>query len=63
MRRCRAPRGGYLTLAWGWHNDTIDLRLPFSFSLNPVVDQRNVASVLYGPILLAAEESGLRRTG
>ena len=32
--------------ARSWHyNDTIDLRLRFTFSLNPVVDQRNVARV------------------
>jgi uncharacterized protein len=34
--------------------------MPFSFDLNTVVDQPNVASVFYGPVLLAAEESGPR---
>ena len=34
--------------------------MPFTFSLDAVVDQPNVASVFYGPVLLAAEESGPR---
>ncbi|MEY4096080.1 MAG: hypothetical protein RLZZ53_3279 [Acidobacteriota bacterium] len=57
----KAAPGSYLTLARTWStNDTIELRMPFSFSLNPVVDQPNVASVFYGPVLLAAEESAPR---
>jgi DUF1680 family protein len=57
----RATPGTYLTLSRNWRDgDTIELRMPFSFSLNHVVDQPNVASVFYGPILLAAEESGPR---
>jgi DUF1680 family protein len=56
-----AAPGTYLTLARTWRdNDTIELRMPFTFGLNPVVDQPNVASVFYGPVLLAAEESGPR---
>jgi DUF1680 family protein len=54
----KAVPGTYLTLSRMWRdNDSIELRMPFTFSLNPVVDQPNVASVFYGPILLAAEES------
>ena len=34
--------------------------MPFHFWLDPVVDQPNVASLFYGPVLLAAEESGPR---
>jgi hypothetical protein len=34
--------------------------MPFTFSLNPVMDQPNVASLFYGPVLLAAEEPGPR---
>jgi hypothetical protein len=34
--------------------------MPFHFYLEPVVDQPNVASIFYGPVLLAAEESGPR---
>jgi DUF1680 family protein len=56
-----ATPGSYLTLARTWRdNDTIELRMPLSFSLQAVVDQPNVASVFYGPILLAAEESAAR---
>lgn len=57
----KATPGTYLTLARTWRNDdTIELRMPFSFYLDDVVDQPNVASVFYGPVLLAAEESGPR---
>ncbi len=53
--------GTYLTLRRTWRdNDTIELRMPFHFYLDPVVDQPNVASIFYGPVLLAAEESGPR---
>jgi uncharacterized protein len=56
-----AEPGTYVTLAREWRdNDTIELRMPFRFSLDPVMDQPNVASLFYGPILLAAEESGPR---
>ena len=59
--KVKAAPGTYLTLARTWQdNDTIELRMPFSFDLNTVVDQPNVASVFYGPVLLAAEESGPR---
>ena len=34
--------------------------MPFRFRLEHLVDQPNVASLLYGPVLLAAEESGPR---
>jgi hypothetical protein len=34
--------------------------MPFPFYLDPVMDQPNVASLFYGPVLLAAEESGPR---
>jgi DUF1680 family protein len=57
----KAQPGTYLTLSRTWRDsDTIELRMPFSFHLLPVVDQPNVASVFYGPVLLAAEESGPR---
>jgi DUF1680 family protein len=56
-----ATPGTYLTLARTWReNDTIELRMPFTFYLDPVADQPNVASVFYGPVLLAAEETGPR---
>ncbi|RPJ53290.1 MAG: hypothetical protein EHM24_33100, partial [Acidobacteria bacterium] len=57
----KAVPGSYLTLRRAWRtNDTIELRLPFQFYLVPVVDQPNVASIFYGPVLLAAEESAAR---
>jgi DUF1680 family protein len=56
-----ATPGTYLTLARSWRDgDSLELRMPFTFSLSPVMDQPNVASVFYGPVLLAAEESGPR---
>ena len=57
----KAVHGSYLTLRRNWRDkDTIDLRMPLHFYLDSVVDQPNVASIFYGPVLLAAEESGLR---
>lgn len=62
-RRESAPAtpGTYLTLARTWRDgDTIAIRMPFGFDLVPVVDQPNVASLFYGPVLLAAEEPAPR---
>ena len=51
----------YLTLARTWRaGDAIELRMPFTFRLDYLVDQPNVASLFYGPILLAAEEPAAR---
>lgn len=48
----------YLTLYRKWKNgDTIELHMPFSFYLEPIMDQQNIASLFYGPILLAAQET------
>ena len=56
-----AQPGTYVTLRRTWRtNDTVDVRIPFHFYLVPVMDQPNVASIFYGPVLLAAEESSLR---
>jgi DUF1680 family protein len=56
-----AEPGTYATLSRTWRdNDTIEIRMRFAFHLSPVVDQPNVASLFYGPVLLAAEESGPR---
>ena len=53
--------GTYLRLRRVWkHKDTIELRMPFDFYLSPVMDQPNIASIFYGPVLLAAQESGPR---
>ncbi|GMV21387.1 MAG: hypothetical protein AMXMBFR57_13360 [Acidimicrobiia bacterium] len=56
-----AKPGTYLTLSRSWNDgDTIEMQMPFSFHLDHVMDQPNVASLLYGPVLLAAEEPAAR---
>ena len=53
--------GDYLTLSRAWKkNDTIELRMPLTFHLWSVMDRPNIASILYGPVLLAAEEPAPR---
>jgi uncharacterized protein len=60
-QKINAVPGSYLTLSRNWRdNDTIELRMPFHFYLDPVMDQPNVASIFYGPVMLAAEEAGPR---
>jgi len=55
--------GTYVTLTRAWKNgDTIELKMPFSFHLSRIMDQPNIASIFYGPILLAAEEPESRST-
>ena len=57
----KATPGSYLTLSRAWRDgDTIELRMPFKFQLDHVMDQPNVASIFYGPVLLAAEEAAAR---
>ncbi|MDP6634584.1 MAG: glycoside hydrolase family 127 protein [Phycisphaerae bacterium] len=52
-----ARAGTYLALKRKWKDaDTIELKMPFSFHLNQVMDQPNIASIFYGPVLLAVEE-------
>lgn len=49
--------GNYIKLNRKWkEGDIIELRMPFSFYLEPVMDQQNIASLFWGPVLLAAEE-------
>jgi hypothetical protein len=56
-----AEPGGYVSLGQSWRaNDTVEIRMPFDFHLLPVMDQPNVASLFYGPVLLAAEEAAPR---
>jgi len=60
-QKVEAVPGTYLTLARTWRaDDTVELRMPLGFHLDRVVDQPNVASIFYGPVLLAAEEPGPR---
>lgn len=56
-QKVKVEPGSYLTLSRKWKNgDIIELRMPFKFYLDPVMDQQNIASLFYGPILLAAQE-------
>ncbi|MCR4031405.1 MULTISPECIES: beta-L-arabinofuranosidase domain-containing protein [Flavobacterium] len=60
--KVKATPGSYLSLNKKWKNgDTIELRMPFEFHLEPVMDQQNIASLFYGPILLAAQETEPRK--
>jgi len=53
--------GSYLNLGRAWKDgDTIELRMPLDFHLSPIMDQPNIASIFYGPVLLAAEEPAPR---
>ena len=59
--KVEAVPGSYLKLKRKWKNgDTLELRLPMNFHLMPLMDQPNVASIFYGPVLLAAEEQTAR---
>jgi uncharacterized protein len=60
--KVKAQPGSYLTLNKKWKDgDVIELRMPFQFHLEPVMDQQNIASLFYGPILLAAQETEPRK--
>lgn len=53
--------GSYLTLHRPWQDgDKIDLQMPFDFHLDRVMDQPNIASIFYGPVLLAVQEPEAR---
>ena len=61
-QKLKADPGTYVTLSRNWRaNDAVEIRMPFGFSLDYVVDQPNVASIFYGPVLLAAEEAEPRK--
>ncbi|MFC6099166.1 beta-L-arabinofuranosidase domain-containing protein [Olivibacter domesticus] len=58
----QAKPGSYLKISRNWKDgDVIDLQMPFQFHLDPVMDQQNIASLFYGPILLAAQEPAARK--
>lgn len=60
-QKLKAAAGSYLKLSRNWKNgDVIELKMPFQFRLEPVMDQQNIASLFYGPVLLAAQESEAR---
>jgi len=57
-----ARPGSYLKISRTWKDgDIIELKMPFQFHLDPVMDQQNIASLFYGPILLAAQEPEARK--
>jgi uncharacterized protein len=61
LRTLSAMPGHYVTVGTAWKNgDVIEIEMPFAFHLSPVMDQPNLASLFYGPVLLAAEESSPR---
>lgn len=59
----RSPEPGtYLKISRNWKDgDVVELKMPFQFHLDPVMDQQNIASLFYGPILLAAQEPEPRK--
>ena len=61
-QKVEAVPGTYLTISRVWKSgDRVELRMPFSFWLDPVMDQQNIASLFYGPVLLAAQEPEARK--
>lgn len=61
-QKTEATPGTYLTISRNWKNgDVVTLKMPFDFHLDPVMDQQNIASLFYGPILLAAQEPEARK--
>lgn len=61
-QKLSAKPGSYLKISRSWKDgDVVELKMPFSFHLDPVMDQPNIASLFYGPILLAAQEPEARK--
>lgn len=61
-QKLQAEPGSYLKISRRWKDgDVIELEMPFQFHLDPVMDQQNIASLFYGPILLAAQEPEARK--
>ncbi|MES2652219.1 MAG: beta-L-arabinofuranosidase domain-containing protein [Bacteroidota bacterium] len=62
VQKNQAKSGSYLKISRTWKDgDYIELKMPFQFYLDPVMDQPNIASLFYGPILLAAQEPEARK--
>ncbi len=54
-----AAPGQYLAVERNWSDgDTVELQLPFPFHWHRVMDRPDLASLFYGPVLLAVEETG-----
>jgi uncharacterized protein len=61
-QKVQAKPGSYLKLSRTWKDgDIVELKMPFQFHLDPVMDQQNIASLFYGPVLLAAQEPEARK--
>jgi DUF1680 family protein len=61
-QKLEAKPGSYLKISRTWKDgDILELKMPFQFHLDPVMDQQNIASLFYGPILLAAQEPEARK--
>ncbi|TCD25613.1 hypothetical protein EZ456_15255 [Pedobacter psychrodurus] len=61
-QKFQATPSSYLKISRNWKDgDIIELKMPFQFHLDPVMDQPNIASLFYGPILLAAQEPEARK--
>jgi DUF1680 family protein len=51
--------GEYLPLNREWRSGvTVDVRIPMGLRLSRLMDQPNIASIFYGPVLLSVEEPG-----
>lgn len=61
-QQLRAVPGSYIKISRNWKDgDEVELKMPFRFHLDPVMDQQNIASLFYGPVLLAAQEPEARK--
>jgi len=61
-QKLQAKPGSYLKITRTWKDgDMIELKMPFQFHLDPIMDQQNIASLFYGPILLVAQEPEARK--
>ncbi len=61
-QKLAAKPGSYLKISRTWKDgDVIELKMPFQFHLDGIMDQQNIASLFYGPILLAAQETEARK--
>jgi len=62
QQKLAATPGSYLKISRSWKDgDVVELKMPFSFHLDAVMDQPNIASLFYGPVLLAAQEPEARK--
>lgn len=61
-QKLQVKPGSYLKISRTWKDgDVLELKMPFTFHLDPVMDQQNIASLFYGPVLLAAQEPEARK--